>query len=75
VKVRENGFVKVREVATALRNTDVSFRQGCMNSAEDVGIVGCPLTHSGRRTADERRNDICSWQSTGPSSGAFRALA
>jgi hypothetical protein len=35
----------------------VRFRQACMNSAEAVGIVGCPL-QSGRRTTDENQNDI-----------------
>src|SRR5260370_42143487 len=33
----------------------VSFRQACMNSAEAVGIVGCPL-YRGRRMADENQD-------------------
>jgi hypothetical protein len=40
----------------------VSFRQACMNSAEAVGIVGCPL-HRGRRMADENQDSIRSRQS------------
>ncbi|PYS61466.1 MAG: hypothetical protein DMF76_10895 [Acidobacteria bacterium] len=52
--------------------TVVSFRQGCMNFAEAIGIVGCPLD-GGRRTADE--NDIRSCQPTGTSATPLQALA
>jgi hypothetical protein len=52
----------------------VSFRQACMNSAEAVGIVGCPL-QGGRRMADENQDSICFRQSIRASAAPFRPLA
>src|SRR5437773_5211542 len=58
--------------AEASSRFTVSFRQGCMNFADAVGIVGRPLDR-GRRTADE--NDIRSCQPTGTSATPLQALA